>query len=259
MMGLLIEKQGGVARVTMDRPEALNAMDLEMSLGMAQAWEDLATDDEVRVVVLTGSGDRAFCAGADLKTLLPLITGGGFQEGVGPTGNVFMKSVALYKPVIARVNGDAIAGGTEILQATDLRVAVEEARFGLQEVRLGLFPAGGSTVRLAQQVPYCHAMEILLTGRLLSAQEALAIGLINRVVPREELDAVVEEWTTKLLRNGPLAQQKVKQSVLAGFGRPLPDAFRIEAEIAQEVFRTADALEGPRAFVEKREPVFQGR
>lgn len=258
-MGLVIDKQGGVARVTMDRPEALNAMDLDMSLAMAEAWEELAVDDAVRVVILTGAGERAFCAGADLKTLLPLITSGGFQEGVGPTGNVFMKSVALYKPVIAAVNGDAIAGGTEILQATDLRVAVPEARFGLQEVRWGLFPAGGSTVRLASQIPYCHAMEILLTGRLLSAQEALDVGLINRVVPRERLEDVVQEWTAKLLRNGPLAQQKVKQSVLTSIGRPLEEAFRLEAEIAQSIFRTDDAVEGPRAFVEKREPVFQGR
>jgi enoyl-CoA hydratase len=243
----------------MDRPEALNAMDLDMSLALAAAWEDLAEDDDVRVIVLTGSGDRAFCAGADLKTLLPLITSGGFQEGVGAEGNVFLKSVPLYKPVIAAVNGDAIAGGTEILQATDLRVAVEGARFGLQEVRWGLFPAGGSTVRLPQQIPYCHAMEILLTGRLLTAEEALRIGLINRVVPRDELDATVDDWIKTLLRNGPLAQQKVKQSVLSAFGRPIPEALAIEASIAQEVFRTEDAVEGPRAFVEKRFPVFNGR
>lgn len=258
-MGLIVEKQGGVARVTMDRPDALNAMDLDMSLALAATWEELAEDDSVRVVVLTGTGARAFCAGADLKTLLPLITTGGFQEGVGATGNVFLKSVPLYKPVIARVNGDAIAGGTEILQATDLRVAVDGARFGLQEVRWGVFPAGGSTVRLAQQIPYCHAMEMLLTGRLFTAQEALEIGLINRVVAPDELDDVVETWVSVLLRNGPFAQQRVKQSVLSAFGRTLPEALRIEAEIAQEVFKTQDAVEGPRAFVEKREPVFKGR
>jgi enoyl-CoA hydratase len=257
-MGLLVEKAGGVARVTMDRPEALNAMDLDMSLAMAAAWEELAVDDDVRVIVLTGSGERAFCAGADLKTLLPLITSGGFQEGVGAEGNVFVKSVPLYKPVIAAVNGDAIAGGTEILQATDLRVAVDTARFGLQEVRWGLFPAGGSTVRLPQQIPYCHAMEILLTGRLLTADEALRIGLINRVVARDELDSVVDEWVRALVRNGPFAQQKVKQSVLECFGQPIPAALAIEAGHAQEVFGTADAVEGPRAFVEKRDPVFIG-
>lgn len=258
-MGLLVKKSEGVARVTMDRPEALNAMDLDMSLKLAKAWEELAVDDEVRVIVLTGTGDRAFCAGADLKTLLPLITSGGFQEGVGATGNVFVKSAPLFKPVIAAVNGDAIAGGTEILQATDLRVAVETARFGLQEVRWGLFPAGGSTVRLPQQIPYCHAMEILLTGRLLTADEALRIGLINKVVPREELDDAVESWVQILLRNGPFAQQRVKQSVLASYGHTIPDALAIEAKIAQSVFRTADAVEGPRAFVEKRHPVFKGR
>jgi enoyl-CoA hydratase len=258
-MGLLVDKADGVARVTMDRPEALNAMDLEMSLALAVTWEDLAQDDDVRVIVLTGSGDRAFCAGADLKTLLPLITSGGFQEGVGAEGNVFVKSVPLYKPVIAAVNGDAIAGGTEILQATDLRVAVEGARFGLQEVRWGLFPAGGSTVRLPQQIPYCHAMEILLTGRLLTSEEALQIGLINKVVARDELEEAVEQWVKALLRNGPFAQQKVKQSVLSAFGRTIPEALAVEAAIAQEVFRTDDAVEGPRAFVEKRAPVFNGR
>jgi enoyl-CoA hydratase len=258
-MGLLVDKADGVARVTMDRPEALNAMDLEMSLALAVTWEDLAQDDDVRVIVLTGSGDRAFCAGADLKTLLPLITSGGFQEGVGAEGNVFVKSVPLYKPVIAAVNGDAIAGGTEILQATDLRVAVEGARFGLQEVRWGLFPAGGSTVRLPQQIPYCHAMEILLTGRLLTSEEALQIGLINKVVARDELEEAVEQWVKALLRTGPFAQQKVKQSVLSAFGRTIPEALAVEAAIAQEVFRTDDAVEGPRAFVEKRAPVFNGR
>jgi enoyl-CoA hydratase len=230
-----------------------------MCLAMADAWEEFAADDAVRVVVVTGAGDRAFCAGADLKTLLPLILSGGFQEGVGAEGNVFAKSVPLYKPVIAAVNGDAIAGGTEILQFTDLRVAVEEARFGLQEVRWALFPAGGSTVRLVRQIPYCHAMEILLTGRLLTAHDALEIGLINRVVPRADLESVVDEWTTKLLRNGPVAMQKVKQAVLATQGHPFPEAFRIEAEIAQSVFQTEDAREGPRAFTEKRDPVYHGR
>jgi enoyl-CoA hydratase len=258
-MTLRLEKQGGVARLTIDRPEALNALTHEMCLAMADAWEELAADDAVRVIVLTGTGERAFCAGADLKTLLPLILGGGFQEGVGAAGNVFAKSVPLYKPVIAAVNGDAIAGGTEILQATDLRVSVEEARFGLQEVRWALFPAGGSTVRLVRQIAYCHAMEILLTGRLLTAAEAADIGLINRVVPRSELEAVVEEWTTKLLRNGPIAMQKVKQSVLATQGLPLSEAFQVEADLAQSVFQTEDAREGPRAFTEKRDPVYFGR
>jgi enoyl-CoA hydratase len=258
-MALRSELDGRVARLTIDRPEKLNALDLDTALAMAEAWEQLAADDAVRVIVLTGAGDRAFCAGADLATLLPLITSGGFQEGVGARGNVFAKAVPLYKPVVAAVNGDAIAGGTEILQVADIRVAVEEARFGLQEVRWGLFPAGGSTVRLARQVPYCHAMEILLTGKLLTAHEALAIGLVNRVVAREQLESVVDAYVEKLLRNGPVAVQRVKRAVLETQGLQLPAAFSVEAALAQEVFKTDDALEGPRAFVERRDPEFHGR
>ena len=257
-MPLLVDIADGVGRLTISRPEALNAIDLDLSLELADAWERMAADDDVRVVVLTGDGDRAFCAGADLKTLLPLILEGGYQEGVGPEGNVFAKAVPLFKPVVAAVNGDAIAGGTELLQATDLRIAVEGARFGLQEVRWALFPAGGSSVRLARQIPYCLAMEILLTGRLIDAAEALEYGLINKVVAREDFDAAVEEMVARLLRNGPVATEAVKEAVLATQGLTLPEAFKKESELSKRVFETEDAHEGPRSFIEKRDPVYKG-
>ena len=258
-MPLRKEIAGGVARLVLDRPEKLNALDLDLALELAEAWEECARDDTVRVVVLTGAGSRAFCAGADLETLLPLITKGGFLEGIGANGNVFAKSVPLYKPVAAAVNGDAIAGGTELLLATDLRVAVETARFGLQEVRWRCIAAGGSTVRLVRQIPYCLAMEILLTGRLLTAHEAKEIGLINKVVPVGGLEDAVEEYVRLLLRNGPVAVDCTKRVVIESQGRPLVDAFAIEAEAAQVVYKTEDAIEGPLAFVERREPVFHGR
>jgi enoyl-CoA hydratase len=258
-MPLLVDVEGGVGRLTISRTEALNAIDYDLSIELSDAWERMASDDDVRVVVLTGDGDRAFCAGADLKTLLPKILEGGYQEGVGAEGNVFAKAVPLYKPVVAAVNGDAIAGGTELLQITDLRIAVEGARFGLQEVRWALFPAGGSSVRLARQIPYCLAMEILLTGRLIEAEEAKEFGLINKVVPREEFDDEVQKVVDKLLRNGPVATEAVKEAVLATQGLTLPEAFRKEAELSKRVFTTEDAHEGPRSFIEKREPVYKGR
>jgi enoyl-CoA hydratase len=258
-MPLLVDVSDGVGRLTISRPEALNALDLDLSLELAEAWERMAVDTDVRVVVLTGAGDRAFCAGADLKTLLPLILSGGYQEGVGPEGNVFAKAVPLYKPVVAAINGDAIAGGTELLQATDLRIAVEGARFGLQEVRWALFPAGGSSVRLVRQIPYCRAMEILLTGRLIDADEALEFGLINKVVPREEFDVAVEELVARLLRNGPIATESVKEAVLTTQGLTLPEAFKKESQLSKRVFESQDAHEGPRSFIEKRDPVYEGR
>ena len=258
-MPMLVDIDGGVGRLVISRPEALNAIDFDLSIELSEAWERMASDDAVRVVVLTGDGDRAFCAGADLKTLLPLILAGGYQEGVGAEGNVFAKAVPLYKPVVAAVNGDAIAGGTELLQATDLRIAVEGARFGLQEVRWALFPAGGSSVRLARQIPYCLAMEILLTGRLIEAEEAVRFGLINKVVPREQFDDEVEKIVDELLRNGPIATEAVKESVLTTQGMTLPEAFRKESELSKRVFETEDAHEGPRSFIEKREPVYKGK
>jgi enoyl-CoA hydratase len=258
-MPVLLEREGRVAKVVLDRPEKLNAIDLQMAGDLAAAWSELAADDGIHVIVLTGSGSRAFCAGADLATMLPEVTAGGWQDGVGPKGNFFLKSLPLYKPIVAAINGDALAGGTELVLATDIRIAVEEARFGLPEPRSALLPAGGGTVRLPRQISYCRAMEILLTGRLLSAHEALEFGLVNRVVPRDQLDDIVGEYVQMLLANGPVAIRHIKESVLTTQGLPLASAFRAEARLGQAVFATEDAKEGPRAFTERRGARFIGR
>jgi len=170
-----------------------------------------------------------------------------------------VKNHALDKPVVARVNGDAIAGGAELLAATDIRIAADHARFGLQEPRWGLMPGGGSTVRLPRQIPYCHAMDILLTGRIFGADEALRIGLVNRVVPGDCLDDAVEAVVRQLLRNGPAAMRNIKRAVLASYGLPDREAFQIEADAVRKTLNTHDAREGPRAFVEKRDPVFRAK
>src|SRR3954469_6845813 len=186
-MPVTYERTGAIALITIRNPEALNALDYEMVQQLVSAWHELEADDEAVVGMITGEGDQAFCSGADLKTLLPLITAGGLEdEIIGPTGGTFAKFL-VTKPVVAAIRGICVAGGTELLQATDIRIASEDARFGLPEPRWALFPAGGSTVRLARQIPYCRAMEILLTGEMISADEALQIGLVNRVVPSAEV------------------------------------------------------------------------
>lgn len=254
-MTVSYERRGHIARISMRRAESLNALTFDDIQQLIDCWRRLEDDDAAYVGILSGTR-RAFCSGADLKTLLPLITSGGLQdEIVGPDGMAFAKFV-LSKPVVAAVRGICVAGGTELLQATDIRIASADARFGLPEPGWGLFPAGGSTVRLPRQIPHCRAMEILLTGDPLDAEEALRIGLINRVVASEETEDVAEQIANRICRNGPVAVRAIKRSVLETSGLALPDAFAVESRLARSVFETADAVEGPLAFAEKRVPRF---
>ena len=268
MPHLIYEKREGVATLTMNRLEKRNALSPEMIVQLAEAWTDFRDDPEARVAILTGVGDRAFSAGADLARLIPLITRSRPAEDEWdkrlleqPTRmtDALLRDFELYKPVIAAVNGYALAGGLEVLLATDIRIASPNARFGLAEVKRGLIPAAGSLVRLARQIPYAKAMEILLTGDDLSAEEAHRIGLINEIVPAADLLARATELARRIARNGPLAARKIKEAVVRTSGRPLEEGFSIENECAATVFSSEDAVEGPRAFMEKREPVFKGR
>ncbi|HEY8545281.1 MAG TPA: enoyl-CoA hydratase/isomerase family protein, partial [Acidimicrobiales bacterium] len=184
-MNVTCEVTDRIAVVTLSDPATHNALDEAGVQGLAEAWTRIRDDDEILVAVLRGDGDRAFSSGANLKTLLPVLTAGGLPEIVAPDGPVFAKFV-LAKPVVAAVRGICVAGGTELLQATDIRIASHDARFGLPEPRWGLLPVGGSTVRLARQIPYCHAMELLLTGDMIDAETALRIGLVNRLVDSAE-------------------------------------------------------------------------
>jgi enoyl-CoA hydratase len=268
MPHLIYQKREGIAWLTMNRPEKRNALTPEMVIQLAEAWKDFRDDEDARVAILTGAGDRAFCAGADLARLIPLITGArkpddDWDERLLADPSIIqaalLREFEMYKPVIAAINGFALAGGTEIIQVTDLRLAVPHAEFGLSEVMRGLFPAGGSTVRLARQIPYCKAMEILLTGRPMPAEEACRIGLVNEIVAPDRLLPRALELARQIAENGPLAVRSCKESVLRTSGLPLGEALRIENEYARRVFSSEDAIEGPRAFVEKRKPVFKGR
>jgi enoyl-CoA hydratase len=259
---LLVEREGHVVTVTMNRPEARNAFGPEMLVRLADAWTMIDGDPEVRVAILTGAGGH-FCAGSDLKAMASGYKDdewtARFKEDRDLHWKSLLRHYRLKKPLIAAVEGTAIAGGTEILQATDVRIAGTSAKFGVSEARWGLFPLGGSTVRLRRQIPYAHAMEILLTGKHLTAEEAARIGLIGRVVPDGQALAEAKAVAEQIAANGPLAVQAIKRSVLETEGMTEVEALKRELEIGQPIFATADAKEGPRAFAEKRKAVFTGK
>jgi len=220
------------------------------------------------VAIVTGAGDEAFCTGADLGLLIPIMTGAKKPESEADrkilanpllAAKAALKGIEIYKPLIAAVNGYCVAGGMEMLQAFDIRIASEKAMFSLQEVKWGLVPGGGSTVRLPRQIPYCQAMEILLTGNMMTAADAYRIGLVNKVVPPDRVMETAREYAQVLSKNGPLAVRYIKQSVITSIGMSQDEAFARETELAYKVLASEDAREGPRAFKEKRKPVFKGR
>lgn len=265
----MYEKRGHIAYITFNRPELRNAMNPEMMCRLADAWEDYAADDELRVAILTGAGNEAFTAGADLRTMIPLLSGARQPEDewdhrlLGDSERLTkvatLKNTTLYKPIVAAVNGPCIGAGAEILQAVDIRIAGEQAFFAVNEVVRGFMPGGGSTVRLARQVPFCKAMQLLLVGDRIDAKEAYHMGFVNEVVPVGDVLARAEWFAERIAANGPLAVQKTKETVWRTLGLSLDEGFAIEAENFAAVMASEDAKEGPRAFVEKRPPRFQGR
>jgi len=256
----LIERRGHVLIVTMNRPQARNALSGPMMELMRQAWDTVDSDPEIRVCVLTGAGG-AFCAGADLKAMTSSHPGDRFQGGDLDVSVIepLLKGRRLTKPLIAAVEGPAVAGGTEILQACDIRVAGASARFGVSEARWGLFPLGGSAVRLPRQIPYTVAADLLLTGRHITAAEALSIGLIGHVVPDGQALGKALEVAGAIAANGPVAVRAILRVIRETEGMAENEAFTLEAKVGMAVFASEDAKEGPRAFAEKRQPRFRDR
>jgi enoyl-CoA hydratase len=255
----LVEQVGHTLVVTMNRPEVRNALSGEMLATMSDAWDRVNTDDSIRVCILTGAGGY-FCAGADLKSMSKKAPSERFESGEFDPSVIkgLLKGFRLIKPLIAAVEGPAIAGGTEILQGTDIRVAGESAKFGVSEPRWGLYPMGGSAVRLVRQIPYTVAADLLLTGRHIKAAEAKEIGLIGHVVPDGQALAKAQELADAVAANGPLAVQAVLKTMRDSEGKHEDDCWKEDARVGAAVFASNDAKEGPRAFMEKRKPAFTG-
>ncbi len=267
MSDILYERRGAVAWITINRPEASNTLSPAAFVALADAWQEVRDDAEVRVAVLTGAGDRDFCCGGDLSGLIPLWSGvrqpqNAVEERLladhAIADKMLLKGEPLYKPVVAAVNGRALGGGCELLQATDVRIAASHAQFGLPEPKVGIVPGGGSMVRLARQLPYAHAMRLLLTGEPIDATTALAWGLVSEVVAPHELGTRAEAVAARIAANAPLALAAIKRTVLESHTEAWNAAFTREAQESARVMMSRDAREGPRAFKEKREPQFTG-
>ena len=234
----------------------------------ADAIEDIAQDDAIRVVILTGAGDQAFCAGGDLELTLPLLSGARkpetefdrrFLEDPSVNDRIALRGVDMTKPIVAAVNGPCMAAGMEILLATDIRIAVPHARFALPEAARGVIPFAGALARLPRQIPYTAAMEMMVANVPMSAEDALRHGLINRIVEPAALMDTAREMADRIAANAPVSVQQIKSTVLAATGRPLEEGYALEDRAKAVVMATEDAREGPRAFMEKRPPHYKGR
>ncbi len=250
-------RHGAILWLTLDEPTAMNAFDPESMAALARAWGRLRDDDALKVAVVTGAGERAFSVGSNLKTFIPRLQSG----EMNPRDNqeAYMKGALgpVFKPIVAAVNGDCLGGGMELLTCTDVRLSVPTARFGQPECRWGVYPGGGGTTRLPRQIGYANAMDILLTGRLLDAEEARSMGLINRIVDRERLEDEAMTVARTVAGNGSLAVQRIKEAVWRQADMPLAEAYELESQLGEDVFRSGEAREGLAAFAERREPSFR--
>jgi len=257
-VNIRLQKADYVATVTIDRPDVLNAIDLAAEAELQRIWTELERDDDVRLIVLTGAGERAFCVGADMKN--PSVKGVDYWAAARPGGfgGIALRET-LNVPVLARVNGFALGGGFEMVLGCDIVVACEEASFGLPEALVGRMPLDGGMTLLQRQIPFRQAMGMMLTGQRITARRALELGLVNEVAPRAELDAAVARWTAAILACAPLSLKAIKQVVrkTATLSPTQAQAVRLPALVA--ALQSEDADEGVLAFQQKRKPEWRGR
>lgn len=257
-MKVLFEVKDRIAYITLNRPEVMNAMDPEVYALLSKAWSEVRDNPDIWVAIITGAGEKAFTAGADLKSAA-------VRERekadffLTQKDMILNRGLEVWKPVIAAVNGYCLAGGVTLLLATDIRIAAEHAVFEISEVKRGILPGNGGTQRVLRQLPYPIAMEMLLMGRRLTAQESLTFGLVNKVVPIADLMPTAEEYARKLLESAPLAVQAIKELAVRSQSLPLEQGLRLEDSFQEFLRTTEDAKEGPRAFAEKRKPMYKAR
>ncbi|MBW1712997.1 MAG: enoyl-CoA hydratase/isomerase family protein [Deltaproteobacteria bacterium] len=256
-MGLLYERKDRIAFITLNRPGAMNALDRATVLELSESWADFRDDPQLRVLVVTGAGDKAFCAGGDVREW---VAAGQDPHAAGWLDGLVtpMRMTDLYKPVIAAINGHCLGGGLELALACDLRLASTWARFGQPEIKLGIFPGQGATQRLPRLLPYNLAAELLFTGEIIDAQEAWRIGLVNRLAEPQELMNQARALAQELADKPPLALQAAKEALLKSYDLPFEEGLSHEGRLRKKIGRSRDAAEGRAAFIDKREPVFKG-
>ena len=249
------KKEGRIAIFTINRPEAMNALSAQVHKELSEAMIDFRDDPELWVGIITGAGDKAFSAGQDLSGARSGPSGG----EAGDTMMAYNLADKIWKPFIAAINGFALGGGLELAMTCDIRIAAEHAQLGLPEVNIGFMPGTGGTQRLPRFVPRAIAAEILLTGERISAQEAYRIGLVNKVVPLDELMATAKQIAKTICKKGPLGVRATKEAMIRGYNLPLDEGLKLESELAADVRSSEDFKEGARAFAENRPPVYKGK
>jgi enoyl-CoA hydratase/carnithine racemase len=256
-MAVRYQADGRIVTITLDRPEALNSLDLDTWAAFGESTQRFEDDSSVWVAIITGAGEKAFCAGADIKSTIACLMD---DPRANPYASppTIMRGQRITKPLIAAINGVAMGGGLEVALACDIRIAVEGVRLGAPEVTLGLIPGWGGTQRLSRQVTWAIASQLVLTGQPITAEQALQFGLVNAIVPRDQLMGEARNWAEKLVRAGPLAVRAAKQAMLDGTSAGLEEGLAIEQRLFDTMAYTADLREGLAAFAEKRKAEFGG-
>ena len=253
-MSIILERQDRIVCITLNRPEAMNALDDETMQGLTAALTDFRDDPDVWVAIITGAGDKAFCAGGDLTSLIPNIV-----DDTSGMGSISVFELEIWKPIIAAINGYCLAGGLALALLCDLRIAAESARFSTMGAKRGILPGGGQTQRLPRLVPLSRALEMVFLADFVDAEEARRIGLVNRVVPPSELMPAAWGWAEAICENAPLVVRAGKEAVIRGMGMSLEEGLRLEQSLAARTLESEDIKEGIKAFAEKRKPLFKGR
>jgi enoyl-CoA hydratase/carnithine racemase len=254
---VLYEKKGHVVIITLNRPEAMNAFNPAQIQAFSEAGIKFKDDPDAWVAIVTGSGNKAFSSGFDLKTMDA--SGDRLPSPGGDAPKLIQRGLEIYKPIIAAINGVAMGGGLEVVLACDIRIAAEHVKLAVPEVKWNLIPGWGGTQRLPRQIGRAKASEMLLMGTSIDAQEALRVGLINKIVPADKLMEEAMAWAQKIAENGPLSVRAAKQCILQGTDMTLQDGMQLELDLVDKLLDTEDSREGPRAFAEKRKPNFKGK